>query len=84
MAARERTTTICGRRFARGITVVHINTELRVAWRARPGQGLAKDRDDGGAYKILPFAVDAGSVKWSFARLKVFNMLDATRSAAQA
>ena len=66
-----------------GITVVHINTELRVAWRHGLEQGLAKDREDVVPYKILPFAVDAVQ-EVVLSRLRVFNMLDASRSAAQA
>jgi fructose-bisphosphate aldolase class II len=66
-----------------GITVVHINTELRVAWRHGLEQGLAKDREDVVPYKILPFAVDAVQ-EVVLSRLRIFNMLDASRSAAQA
>jgi fructose-bisphosphate aldolase class II len=42
-----------------GINIVHINTELRVAWRRGLEQGLAAQRDDVVPYKILPFAVTA-------------------------
>ena len=60
---------------AAGISIVHINTELRVAWRngleaaleAQPGQVVP--------YKILPFAVE--SVKQAaLSRLRLFNRLE--------
>jgi fructose-bisphosphate aldolase class II len=66
-----------------GITVVHINTELRVAWRHGLEQGLAKSTEEVVPYKILPYAVDAVE-KVVISRLQVFNMLDTGRSAAQA
>jgi fructose-bisphosphate aldolase, class II len=40
-----------------GINIVHINTELRVAWRRGLEQGLSKEPDEVVPYKILPFAV---------------------------
>jgi fructose-bisphosphate aldolase class II len=43
---------------AAGITIVHINTELRVAWRRGLEQGLAKNPDEVVPYKILPLAVE--------------------------
>jgi fructose-bisphosphate aldolase class II len=42
-----------------GINIVHINTELRVAWRRGLEQGLAAGKDEVVPYKILPFAVTA-------------------------
>jgi fructose-bisphosphate aldolase class II len=57
---------------AAGINIVHINTELRVAWRHGLEQGLAKHPDEVVPYKILPAAVD--SVKHVVAsRLRLFN-----------
>ena len=57
---------------AAGINIVHINTELRVAWRHGLEQGLAKQPDEVVPYKILPFAV--GAVRQVVAsRLKLFN-----------
>ena len=57
---------------AAGITIVHINTELRVAWRHGLEQGLAKEPNEVVPYKILPFAVE--SVKRIvLSRLKLFN-----------
>lgn len=57
---------------AAGINIVHINTELRVAWRRGLENGLAKQPDEVAPYKILPTAVD--SVKQVvLSRLKLFN-----------
>ncbi len=57
---------------AAGINIVHINTELRVAWRRGLEQGLASHPDEVVPYKILPAAVD--SVKQVVAsRLQLFN-----------
>ena len=57
---------------AAGINIVHINTELRVAWRQGLEEGLAKKPDEVVPYKILPAAVDA--VKEVVAsRLRLFN-----------
>jgi fructose-bisphosphate aldolase class II len=57
---------------AAGINIVHINTELRVAWRNGLEQGLAKHPDEVAPYKILPSAVEA--VKHVVAsRLRLFN-----------
>jgi fructose-bisphosphate aldolase, class II len=57
---------------AAGINIVHINTELRVAWRNGLEQGLAKHPEEVVPYKILPSAVEA--VRQLVAsRLKLFN-----------
>ncbi len=40
-----------------GINIIHINTELRVAWRRGLEEGLSKEPDEVVPYKILPFAV---------------------------
>jgi fructose-bisphosphate aldolase class II len=57
---------------AAGINVVHINTELRVAWRRGLEQGLAQNGEEVVPYKILPPAVEA--VKQVVeARLRLFN-----------
>ncbi len=57
---------------AAGIDIVHINTELRVAWRRGLDNGLAKHPDEVVPYKILPFAVVA--VKQVVrSRLRLFN-----------
>ncbi len=42
-----------------GMNIVHINTELRLAWRRGLEQGLASNKDEIVPYKILPFAVTA-------------------------
>src|SRR5260370_39975682 len=57
---------------AAGINIVHINTELRVAWRHGLEHGLAKQPDEVVPYKILPSVVD--SVKQVVgSRLRLFN-----------
>src|SRR5215831_18814713 len=57
---------------AAGINIVHINTELRVAWRSGLEEGLASHPTEVVPYKILPFAVQ--SVKQvALSRLKLFN-----------
>lgn len=62
------------RAIAGGINIVHINTELRVAWRRGMEDSLAKQRDEVVPYKILPAVVD--SVKQVVGpRLRLFNAL---------
>jgi fructose-bisphosphate aldolase, class II len=57
---------------AAGINIVHINTELRVAWRRGLDNSLAAKPDEVVPYKILPPVVD--SVKQVVAaRLRLFN-----------
>jgi ketose-bisphosphate aldolase len=57
---------------AAGINIIHINTELRVAWRRGLEEGLAKRPQEVAPYKILPFAVE--SVKQVvLSRLRLFN-----------
>jgi len=57
---------------AAGINIIHINTELRVAWRRGLEEGLAKNPDEVVPYKILPSAVE--SVKQVvLSRLSLFN-----------
>jgi len=57
---------------AAGINIVHINTELRVAWRRGLDNSLAKQPDEVAPYKILPTVVD--SVKQVvLSRFKLFN-----------
>ena len=58
---------------AAGINIIHINTELRVAWRRGLADGLSKQPNEVAPYKILPFAVE--SVKQVvLARLRLFNL----------
>jgi len=57
---------------AAGINIIHINTELRVAWRRGLEEGLSKLPHEVVPYKILPFAVE--SVKnVARSRLELFN-----------
>jgi fructose-bisphosphate aldolase class II len=57
---------------AAGINIIHINTELRVAWRRGLEEGLSKLSHEVVPYKILPFAVE--SVKnVARSRLELFN-----------
>src|SRR5271163_1165413 len=57
---------------AAGIDIVHINTELRVAWRRGLEEGLANHPEEVVPYKILPSAI--ASVQQVVAsRLKLFN-----------
>src|SRR5262249_51592342 len=57
---------------AAGINVIHINTELRVAWRRGLEQGLRKQPDEVVPYKILPFAEEAVK-QVTLSRLRLFN-----------
>ena len=57
---------------AAGINIIHINTELRVAWRESLGESLARDPNEVVPYKILRPVVD--SVKQVVSsRLKLFH-----------
>ena len=57
---------------AAGINIIHINTELRIAWRKGLERGLAEQPNEVVPYKILPSAVD--SVQHAVAsRLRLFN-----------
>jgi fructose-bisphosphate aldolase, class II len=62
------------RAIAAGINIVHINTELRVAWRRGLEEGLAKQPQEVVPYKILPAAVEAVK-QVATSRLKLFNKL---------
>lgn len=42
-----------------GITVVHVNTDIRVAWRRGIEEALARDSNEVAPYKILPSAVES-------------------------
>ncbi|MBI4087217.1 MAG: class II fructose-bisphosphate aldolase [Candidatus Liptonbacteria bacterium] len=55
-----------------GINIIHINTEIRIAWRRGVEEGLAKNPDEVAPYKILPPAYEAIK-KIALARLKLFN-----------
>ena len=59
---------------AAGINIIHINTELRVAWRQSLEESLKRQPNEVVPYKILPPALD--SVKQVVAsRLKLFTAL---------
>ena len=57
---------------AAGINIIHINTELRVAWRRGLEEGLTKQPDEVVPYNILPFAVEAVK-EVALSRLRLFN-----------
>src|SRR5215831_1920586 len=66
---------------AAGINIVHINTELRVAWRRGLEEGLARQPNEVVPYKILPFAVE--SIKHvARSRLKLFNRMEGAEPAS--
>jgi fructose-bisphosphate aldolase, class II len=57
---------------AAGINIVHINTELRVAWRNSLGESLARDPNEVVPYKVLRPVVDAVKQVVS-SRLRLFH-----------
>jgi fructose-bisphosphate aldolase class II len=57
-----------------GINMIHINTELRIAWRHGLENGLAKDKDEVVPYRILPTAVETVQ-RVVASRLCLFNHL---------
>ena len=59
---------------AAGINIVHINTELRVAWRRGLERELAKQPNQVVPYKILPLAMEPVR-QVALSRLKLFNNL---------
>jgi fructose-bisphosphate aldolase, class II len=58
-----------------GITIVHINTELRVAWRQGLETALANQPEEVVPYKILPTALEAVR-KVVRERLRLFNSME--------
>lgn len=58
---------------AAGINIIHINTELRVAWRRGLESGLSKQPQELAPYKILPSAIESVKEVVS-SRLKLFNL----------
>jgi fructose-bisphosphate aldolase, class II len=68
---------------AAGITVVHINTEVRLAWRRGMDTALARQPDEIVPYKILPQVVDSLK-RVASARLALFNGGERARPASQA
>ena len=63
-----------GQSIEAGINVVHINTELRIAWRRGLEEGLAKEKSEVVPYKILPVAVAAVQAVVR-SRLRLFNRM---------
>jgi ketose-bisphosphate aldolase len=59
---------------AAGINIVHINTELRVAWRRGLERGLEEHKAEVVPYKLLPVAVDSVE-QVAASRLRLFNGL---------
>lgn len=57
-----------------GISMIHINTEIRIAWRKGLEAGLAQNPDEVAPYKLLPMAEKAVGHQ-VFERLKLFNKL---------
>ena len=64
-----------------GITIIHINTELRLAWRSVVEEGLKAHPDEIAPYKILPAAVNAVEAVVT-QRLRLFNNLPQAPAAA--
>ena len=59
---------------AAGINIIHINTELRVAWRRGLEDAFAQKRREVVPYKLLPIAEEAVKQVVS-ARLRLFNQM---------
>ena len=57
-----------------GVAIIHISTELRVAWRAKVESALAEKSDEIAPYKLLPGAIDEIE-RIVYNRLKLFNNL---------
>jgi len=57
---------------AAGINIIHINTELRVAWRTSLSESLARDANEVVPYKILRPVVD-GVKRVVVSRLRLFH-----------
>lgn len=57
-----------------GIAVIHVSTELRVAWRKGMEAGLRKQKDEIAPYKVVPEAI-AEMEKVVYHKLKLFNRL---------
>ena len=65
---------------AAGINIIHINTELRIAWRRGLEDAFAKKPQEIVPYKLLPVAEE--SVKHVvLARLRLFNQEQGTPGA---
>jgi fructose-bisphosphate aldolase, class II len=55
-----------------GMTIIHVNTEIRLAWRRGIEAALANEPDEVAPYKLLPGALEAVK-KVVRARLQLFN-----------
>ena len=55
-----------------GMTIVHVNTELRLAWRRGLEAAFAREPDEVAPYKLLPGALQAVK-EVVYARLQLFN-----------
>jgi fructose-bisphosphate aldolase class II len=64
---------------AAGINIVHINTELRIAWRSGLEAVLAQQPEEVVPYKILPSVVEAVQ-QVATSRLRLFNLEQAEAS----
>jgi len=60
---------------AAGINIIHINTELRVAWKRGLEEALKREPQEIVPYKILPRAIEAVK-EVATSRLKLFNRLN--------
>jgi fructose-bisphosphate aldolase class II len=58
-----------------GVAIIHINTEIRLAWRRGVERGLKANLDEIAPYKILPAAVEEIKVIVKD-RLSLFNFLN--------
>ncbi|MEK9168210.1 MAG: class II fructose-bisphosphate aldolase, partial [Patescibacteria group bacterium] len=57
-----------------GISIIHINTELRLAWREGMDKALKENPEEIAPYKLLPAVVEEIR-KTVYNRLKLFNKL---------
>jgi fructose-bisphosphate aldolase class II len=57
-----------------GISIIHINTELRLAWREGIDKALKENPEEIVPYKLLPIVVEEIR-KAAYNRLKLFNKL---------
>ena len=62
------------RAISAGINIIHVNTELRVAWRHSLDEALSNQPHEFVPYKVLPAVVEA-TCRVARARLKLFNRL---------
>jgi fructose-bisphosphate aldolase class II len=61
-----------------GITIIHINTELRLAWRQGLEASLTKNPEEVAPHKILPGAIEAVAAVVR-ARLQLFNSIESVK-----